>query len=42
MAESQRRKPVNALSRWTRHQWQRARRATPAKVVHKLRAATTG
>ena len=36
MAESQRRKPVNALKRWARQQWQRARRATPAKVMHKL------
>jgi radical SAM superfamily enzyme YgiQ (UPF0313 family) len=39
MAESQRRKPVNALNRWANHQWQRARRATPAKVARKLRAA---
>ncbi|MGD8243882.1 MAG: radical SAM protein [Anaerolineae bacterium] len=37
MAESQRRKPVNALSRWVDHQWRRARRATPAKVMQKLR-----
>jgi hypothetical protein len=36
MAESQRRKPVNALRRWAAHQWQRARRATPAKVMQKL------
>jgi len=36
MAESQRRKLVNTLKRWTRHQWQRARRATPAKVMRKL------
>ena len=42
MAESQRRKPVNALRRWTRHQWQRARRATPAKVVRKLGLAFVG
>ena len=36
MAESQRRRPINAFRRWTRHQWQRARRATPAKVMRKL------
>jgi len=36
MAESQRRKPVNAFKRWARQQWQRARRATPEKVMHKL------
>jgi anaerobic magnesium-protoporphyrin IX monomethyl ester cyclase len=36
MAESQRRKPINAFKRWTRHQWRRARRATPAKVMRKL------
>jgi len=36
MAESQRRKPVNALKRWTSRQWQRARRITPAKVMRKL------
>jgi radical SAM superfamily enzyme YgiQ (UPF0313 family) len=36
MAESQNRKPINALTRWLRHQWQRARRATPAKIVRKL------
>jgi anaerobic magnesium-protoporphyrin IX monomethyl ester cyclase len=36
MAESQRRKPVNTLKRWLHHQWQRARRATPAKVMRKL------
>jgi anaerobic magnesium-protoporphyrin IX monomethyl ester cyclase len=36
MAESQNRKPINALKRWLRHQWQRARRATPAKIVRKL------
>jgi anaerobic magnesium-protoporphyrin IX monomethyl ester cyclase len=36
MAESQRRKPINTLKRWTRRQWQRARRATPAKVMRKL------
>jgi radical SAM superfamily enzyme YgiQ (UPF0313 family) len=36
MAESQRRKPVNALRRWVGQQWQRARRATPAKVMQKL------
>jgi radical SAM superfamily enzyme YgiQ (UPF0313 family) len=39
MAESQRRKPINALNRWVNHQWKRARRATPAKVVRKLRLA---
>jgi radical SAM superfamily enzyme YgiQ (UPF0313 family) len=36
MAESQRRKPFNAFKRWTRRQWRRARRVTPAKVVRKL------
>lgn len=36
MAESQRRKPLNTLKRWIRRQWQRARRATPAKVIRKL------
>jgi radical SAM superfamily enzyme YgiQ (UPF0313 family) len=41
MAESQRRRPINALSRWASHQWQRARRATPAKVVRKLRGAVS-
>lgn len=41
MAESQRRKPLNAFKRWTRRQWQRARRITPAKVVRKLGLAGT-
>ena len=36
MAESQRRKMLNGFKRWVRHQWQRARRATPAKVMRKL------
>ncbi len=36
MEESQRRKPLNALQRWTQHQVQRARRATPRKVLQKL------
>ncbi|HET90179.1 MAG TPA: B12-binding domain-containing radical SAM protein [Chloroflexi bacterium] len=36
MAESQRRRPVNALKRWASHWWQRARRVTPAKVMRKL------
>jgi anaerobic magnesium-protoporphyrin IX monomethyl ester cyclase len=36
MTESQRRKPINAFKRWLRRQWQRARRATPAKVMRKL------
>lgn len=36
MAESQRRKPLNALRRWLSHQWRRIRRATPEKVMHKL------
>jgi anaerobic magnesium-protoporphyrin IX monomethyl ester cyclase len=40
MAESQRRKSINAFSRWMRRQWQRARRATPAKVMRKLRLAS--
>jgi anaerobic magnesium-protoporphyrin IX monomethyl ester cyclase len=39
MAESQRRKPINAFKRWMHHQWRRARRATPAKVMRKLRLA---
>jgi len=42
MAESQRRKPLNALKRWVDHQWQRARRATPAKVLRKIQAAAIG
>jgi len=37
MMESQRRKPINALNRWQKHQWQRARRATPAKVLRKVK-----
>jgi len=36
MAESQRRKPLNTFKRWTRRQWQRARRATPVSVMRKL------
>jgi len=36
MAESQRRKPFSAFKRWARHQWRRARRVTPAKVIRKL------
>lgn len=36
MAESQNRRPTNTCKRWLRHQWQRARRATPAKVMRKL------
>jgi radical SAM superfamily enzyme YgiQ (UPF0313 family) len=36
MAESQRRKTFNAFKRWGRQQWERARRATPAKVMRKL------
>jgi radical SAM superfamily enzyme YgiQ (UPF0313 family) len=42
MAESQRRKPVNALKRWMRHQWQRAQRVTPEKVVRKLGLSNGG
>jgi anaerobic magnesium-protoporphyrin IX monomethyl ester cyclase len=41
MAESQRRKPINAFKRWLRYQWQRARRATPEKVMRKLGLAQT-
>jgi anaerobic magnesium-protoporphyrin IX monomethyl ester cyclase len=41
MEESQRRKPLNALRRWTQHQVQRARRATPRKVLQKLGLAPT-
>ncbi len=36
MAESQRRKPINALKRSASHWWHRARRVTPAKVMRKL------
>ncbi len=36
MAESQRRRPINALKRWVDHQWRRAQRATPQKVMGKL------
>jgi len=36
MVESQRRKLFNTFKRWLRRQWQRARRATPAKVIRKL------
>jgi radical SAM superfamily enzyme YgiQ (UPF0313 family) len=36
MAESQRRKPINAFKRWIDGQWERARRITPGKVVAKL------
>ncbi|HIE38161.1 MAG TPA: B12-binding domain-containing radical SAM protein [Anaerolineales bacterium] len=36
MAESQRRTPWNRLKRWVHHQWARARRATPRKVLRRL------
>jgi len=36
MAESQRRKPINAFKRWIAGQWERAQRITPRKVVAKL------
>jgi len=36
MEESQRRKPLNTFKRWVHHQWQRSRRATPAKVMRKM------
>jgi radical SAM superfamily enzyme YgiQ (UPF0313 family) len=36
MAESQIRRPINVLKRWSRRQWQRARRVTPARVMRKL------
>ncbi len=36
MAESMRRKPINAFRRWEEHQWRRAKRATPRKVMQKL------
>ena len=36
MAESQRRRPINTLKRSIVYQWQRMRRVTPAKVMHKL------
>jgi radical SAM superfamily enzyme YgiQ (UPF0313 family) len=35
MAESQRRKPINAFKRWVRHQWQRVQRVTPQKLGRK-------
>ena len=41
MAESQRRKPLNVAKRWLRHQAQRARHVTPAKVMRKLGLAQT-
>ncbi|MEA3374859.1 MAG: radical SAM protein [Chloroflexota bacterium] len=36
MAASQRRKPINAFRRWIDHQWERAQRVTPEKVMRKL------
>jgi radical SAM superfamily enzyme YgiQ (UPF0313 family) len=42
MAESQRRKPLNAFKRWVGHQWERAQRVTPQKVIHKLGMAPSG
>ena len=36
MAESQRRKPINAFKRWVARQWERAQRVTPGKVAAKL------
>jgi radical SAM superfamily enzyme YgiQ (UPF0313 family) len=36
MAESQRRKPINAFKRWIDCQWERAKRVTPEKVAAKL------
>ncbi len=36
MQESQRRKPLNTFKRWGQRQWQRAKRATPRKVLRKL------
>jgi radical SAM superfamily enzyme YgiQ (UPF0313 family) len=36
MAESQRRKPINAFKRWIDRQWERAQRITPGKVAAKL------
>jgi radical SAM superfamily enzyme YgiQ (UPF0313 family) len=42
MAESQRRKPLNAFKRWVGHQWERAQRVTPQKVMHKLGMAPSG
>ncbi len=40
MEESQRRKPINAFKRWIDHQWQRAQRVTPEKVMRKLSLST--
>ncbi len=42
MAESQRRKPLNAFKRWVGHQWERAQRVTPQKVMSKLGMAASG
>jgi len=42
MAESQHRTPMNALKRWAERQWQRARRATPRKVMRKLGLSPAG
>ena len=42
MAESQRRKPLNAFKRWLGHQWERAQRVTPQKVMSKLGMAASG
>ncbi len=36
MAESQRRKLLNAFKRWLHQQWRRAQRITPQKVIRKL------
>ncbi len=41
MAESQRRKPVNAFKRWVGHQARRVRHLTPAKVMRKLGLASS-
>jgi radical SAM superfamily enzyme YgiQ (UPF0313 family) len=36
MAESQRRRPINALKRYAGRQWARVQRVTPHKVMRKL------
>jgi len=42
LQESQRRKPINQFKRSAARFWQRARRATPKKVVHKVAQLVSG
>jgi len=42
MAESQRRKPINAMKRWGNAQWERAQRVTPDKIMRKLGLGRNG